>query len=482
MNDSPSIVWFRTDLRIADNPALTAAIARGKPVLGLFIQDTDGGRRLPGGASLWWLRESLPVLADALDRLGVPLLILKSDPGTLLPHLARRLGAGAVFWNRRYGGAERQLDSMLKDRLRAGGRIVETFNSLLLREPWQVRSQAGMPMKVFTPYWRASLALGPFDAPLPAPPPAGARMALPAHEAAISSADILRITTRPDWSTGLADTWQPGEAGARARLGDFIDSGLNGYAALRDRPDRESTSRLSPYLAAGNISPRQIIHALRFAAVAEDRLASDDIAKFEAEIGWREFSYHLLYENPDLHRTSYQPKFDRFVWRGEARHLALWQRGRTGYPIVDAGMRQLWQTGTMHNRVRMVAASFLIKHLHIDWRAGEAWFWDTLVDADPASNPASWQWVAGSGADAAPYYRIFNPVLQGERFDPDGAYVRRFVPELAGLADAYIHAPWRAQPAALARAGIRLGETYPAPIVDHNAARARAMDAWRALG
>ncbi|MCA0423780.1 MAG: deoxyribodipyrimidine photo-lyase, partial [Proteobacteria bacterium] len=288
MNSSPSIVWFRNDLRIADNPALTAAIARGAGVLGLFILDTSAERRGPGEASLWWRRESMTGLADALDRLGVPLLILRGDPAALLPDLAARLGAGAVFWNRRYGGAERHLDSMLKSALRAEGRIVETFNASLLREPWDVRSQAGTPMKVFTPYWRASLALGPFAAPLPVPAPAEMRLVPPAHEAMISAADILTIATTPDWSGGLAAAWQPGEAAARDLLGAFIDGGLRGYAALRDRPDRDHTSRLSPYLAAGDISPRQILHALRFAAAVDD-IPPDDVAKFEAEVGARVF-------------------------------------------------------------------------------------------------------------------------------------------------------------------------------------------------
>lgn len=482
MNNGPSLLWFRTDLRITDNPALTAALQRGEGVIGLYVLDTGADRRPLGGASLWWLRESLLRLSESLAALGIPLLVVKGDAAQLLPDIVAHTEAGAVYWNRRYGGPERVLDAALKAAFKNNGITVDTFNSHLLREPWEVRSQAGTPMKVFTPFWRAAQALGPFASPLAAPTGVARPCALPDHPAAIRPEDILRITASPDWSLGMAAAWQPGEAGARAQLQRFIDGGLTGYAEHRDRPDRENTSRLSPWLAFGEIGPRQIVAAVRFAGAADERLSARDIAKFESEIGWREFAYHLLFENPELATRNFQPKFDGFVWQGEPHHLTAWQKGQTGYPIVDAGMRQLWQTGWMHNRVRMVVASFLIKHLQIDWRSGEEWFWDTLLDADPANNAASWQWVAGSGADAAPYYRIFNPMLQGVKFDPDGDYVRTFVPELANMPAEHIHAPWEAPPATLARAGVRLGVNYPRPIVDHAAARDRAMEAYKALG
>jgi deoxyribodipyrimidine photo-lyase len=299
---------------------------------------------------------------------------------------------------------------------------------------------------------------------------------------ALSLDDLGLLPRNPDWAEGFSEHWQPGEAGALIRLADFVDGPLKGYSENRDRPDFPSTSRLSPHLAHGDISPRQIWHAVETMQLAGELQANErDVTKFFAEIGWREFSHHLLFHFPHLPHANYQPRFDAFPWREDAPALRAWQRGRTGYPMVDAGMRELWQTGFMHNRVRMITASFLIKHLMIHWKAGEEWFWDTLLDADPANNAASWQWVAGSGADAAPYFRIFNPFGQGEKFDPKGEYVRRFVPEIADLPDDVIHTPWLASPAVLARAGVKLGVTYPAPIVSHEMARERALAAFQSI-
>ena len=290
-------------------------------------------------------------------------------------------------------------------------------------------------------------------------------------------ADWSLEPTKPAWAGGLRESWTPGETAAQDILGDFLSDAIKGYAKNRDFPERPASSRLSPYLRFGEISPRQIVYAARFMA-AERPEVSADVDKFLSEVGWREFCRHLLFDHPKLATDNLQPSFDRFTWRSDKKALRAWQRGMTGYPIVDAGMRELWHTGVMHNRVRMVVASFLVKHLLIDWRAGEDWFWDTLVDADPGSNPANWQWVAGSGADAAPYFRIFNPILQGERFDPDGTYVRKWVPELAHMPKKTIHSPWTATPMELEEAGVRLGKTYPEPIVDHKAARARALAAY----
>ena len=486
MNNNPTVHWFRTDLRLSDNPALCWAAERGAPVLGLYVVDTTA-TRAPGGASRWWLGQSLTALAEALAAAGSALVILKGDPAALLPELADRISAGAVVWNRRYGAADRALDAALKTRLRQSGRLVQSFNSHLLREPWEVRSAAGQPMKVFTPFWRAARAMGPFAPPCPAPARLGDGASAPLLACLdglprLAPADILRVPAHADWTLGLGQAFRPGEAAARDLLAQFLDEILESYTDDRDRPDRPATSRLSPHLAFGEIGPRQIAAATAMAEAADGsgRL-SRHAEKFLAELGWREFSYHLLYSSPAMADQPIAAKFAAFPWQDDPAALAAWQRGRTGYPIVDAGMRQLWQTGWMHNRVRMVVASFLIKHLQIDWREGERWFWDTLVDADPASNPASWQWVAGCGADAAPYYRIFNPVLQGLKFDPDGAYVRCFVPELARLPAAHIHAPWLAPAAVLAEAGIVPGQTYPAPIVDHSAARARALAVYQAL-
>ncbi len=331
-------------------------------------------------------------------------------------------------------------------------------------------------MRRFTPFWWRMQAMGDPPKPLPAP-----TALCPRPELASDTLDSWHLEpAHPDWAGGLRETWVPGESSAQDRLKEFLETGMAGYATERDRPDRSGTSRLSPHLRFGELSPRQVWHAARFAA-AEQPARIGDIEKYLSELGWREFCRHLLFDVPDLAKRNLQPAFDGFPWRHDEQALRAWQRGQTGYPIVDAGMRQLWDTGIMHNRVRMVAASFLVKHLMIDWREGEEWFWDTLVDADPGSNPANWQWVAGSGADAAPYFRVFNPILQGEKFDPEGAYVRRWIPELASLPTSVIHYPWSATPLELKAAGVDLGKTYPRPIVDHKATRGRALTAYATL-
>ena len=350
------------------------------------------------------------------------------------------------------------------------------FPGDLLATPSQIRNKENRGLRVFTPFWRRVQALGDPPKPLPAPKMLNGVPGL----ASDRLEDWKLEPTAPDWAGGLRDNWQPGEASAQARLEAFLDGGIAGYASDRDRPDRHGTSRLSPHLRFGEISPRQVWHAARFAAAEHPRLSAD-IEKFLSELGWREFCRHLLFDVPDLATRNLQPSFDAFPWKHDAKALRAWQRGQTGYPILDAGMRELWHTGVMHNRVRMVVASFLVKHLLIDWREGEQWFWDTLVDADAGSNPANWQWVAGSGADAAPYFRVFNPILQGEKFDPDGVYVRRWVPELAPLPDKLIHQPWTATPLELASAGIELGKTYPRPIIDHKTGRERALKAYATI-
>jgi deoxyribodipyrimidine photo-lyase len=343
----------------------------------------------------------------------------------------------------------------------------------LLAEPSRIRGSSGGGMRVFTPFWKRVQALGDPAKPLPAP-----KQLVAGPKVASDRIDDWKLEpTAPDWAFGLRRMWKPGEAGATSRLKEFLDEKALGYAAQRDRPDRDVTSHLSPHLRFGEISPRQIWYAARFVAARTPKIGSD-VEKFLSELGWREFYRHLLFDHPDMHRKNLQSSFDAFPWVSDAKALRAWQKGLTGYPIVDAGMRELWRTGVMHNRVRMVVASFLVKHLLIDWRAGEAWFWDTLVDADPANNPANWQWVAGSGADAAPYFRIFNPILQGEKFDPQGDYVRRWVSEIAKLPNTLIHKPWMATPLELADAGITLGKTYPPPIVDHKLARERALKAY----
>lgn len=470
-DSAPSLLWFRQDLRLADNPALAAAVARGAPVLAVYVLDDETpGAWAPGGAGRWWLYHSLAALAAEMDSLGRPLVLRRGPAERVIPELAAEVGAGAVFWNRCYEPFAIARDIRIKSALQDRGLIAESRNAALLYEPWVPQTQSGGPFKVFTPFWRHLLGREAPPAPLPRPG------ALPGGSEARGDAleDWALLPGAPDWAGGLRERWTPGEAGAKARLAAFLDGAVGGYAATRDLPDSPGTSRLSPHLHWGEISPRQVWHATRHRA-AEDGGGAAGSEGFLRELGWREFSYHLLYHWPELPERNWKPSFDAFPWREDEAAYRAWTRGRTGYPLVDAGLRELWATGWMHNRVRMVAASFLIKHLLIHWRRGEDWFWDTLVDADLASNAASWQWVAGSGADAAPFFRIFNPVTQSRKFDPEGGYLRRWLPELAKLPPAAIHAPWEATAGTLAAAGVRLGETYPRPIVDHAAARQRAL-------
>jgi deoxyribodipyrimidine photo-lyase len=480
MRSSGVLVWFREDLRLADNPALDAAVRSGGPVTALYVLDDDSkGPRPLGGAARWWLAQSLRRLQADCEALGLPFAIRSGGSVRTVMESAAEAKVGKVVWNRRYAAAEARLDSELEDRLHNDGFEVETFGARLLNEPWEVRSKSGDPLKVYSPYWRAALARGEPRAPLPKP--TKAKIA-PGARLGGTEVDALALEpTKPDWAGGLKEAWEPGEAGARKALKRFIEDGLKGYAQDRDRPDKPSTSRMSPYLRFGEVSPHQLWHAVEQAR-SEGPATGRDVEKFRSELGWREFSYHLLHTHPDLATKNFQERFDDFPWKKpDPKHRRAWRTGMTGFPIVDAGMRQLWTTGWMHNRVRMIAASFLIKDLLIDWREGEDWFWDTLVDADPANNAASWQWVAGSGADAAPYFRVFNPSLQGAKFDPSGDYVRAFVPELKKLPAKHIHSPWEAPEDVLAEAGVELGRDYPKPVVDHGAARDRALAAFDRL-
>lgn len=471
----PVIVWFRDDLRLSDHAALTEAARRGQPLICLYVFDEGQrthGDRPPGAASRWWLANSLRSLDASLKTLGQTLVLRKGNAA--IPQIAHETRASAVFWIDSEVPADAALASDVAEALCHTGIESHISRSDLLAQPQNIRNKDGNGLRVFTPFWKRVLSLGEPARPLAAP------KKLPPRFPVVSDDlhDLNLEPKHPDWAEGFRDKWSPGEAGAQQRLHDFLDGAIKGYATKRDRPDGDHTSGLSPHLRFGEISPRQVFHAARFAAEQSPALARD-VEKFLTELGWREFCRHLLFDNPDIDRRNLQSSFNDFPWRRDAKALHAWQRGLTGYPIVDAGMRELWRTGVMHNRVRMVVASFLIKHLLLDWRDGEQWFWDTLVDADPGSNPANWQWVAGSGADAAPYFRVFNPVLQGQKFDPDGTYVSRWVPELAKLPPDVIHQPWQATSIELASAGITLGKTYPAPIVDHKAARERALTAYR---
>lgn len=474
--DGPAIVWFRNDLRTKDNAALVAA-SQHSAVIPVFIRQANSPTRPLGAARTWWLHHSLSSLSIALESLGTPLILLSGDPADLIRDLIRTTGSSAVYWNRRYDPAFQSVDSALKADLQNDGFIAESFAGQLLHEPTRLRTGSGTHYKVYSPFWRALEPDVENRPPLPAPQsltPFAGISSLPAET--LDSWHLL--PTKPDWSGGMAEAWIPGEVGAHDQLTDFLEDRMQGYTDRRDIPGVDATSGLSPHLAAGEITPAQIFEALKS---TENDAAPADRTKFRKEIGWREFAWHLLANNPALPDKNHNAKFDRFPWLSNPAALSAWQKGLTGYPVVDAGMRQLWQTGWMHNRVRMIVASFLTKHLLIDWRAGEDWFWNTLVDADPASNAASWQWVAGSGADAAPYFRIFNPVLQGEKFDPNGDYVRSFVPELADMPSKFIHKPWSAPEQVLDTAGVRLGDTYPHPIIDHQLARNRALAAYQQI-
>jgi deoxyribodipyrimidine photo-lyase len=472
-----SLVWFRHDLRLADNPALSAAVSTGGPVIPVFIwSPAEEGRWQPGAASRWWLHKSLTALDVSLRERGSRLIIRRGPALEALRKLVDESGATAVYWNRRYEPAVIERDSVLKAALHQDGLIAESFSGSLLFEPWRVQTLKGQPIQVFSAFWKACLGLAE-----PTPPQrASTQIAGPRNWPAPVKLTDLALEPRIDWAGGLRASWRPGEAGAAEQLSRFLEEGLFEYATERDRPDRPGTSRLSPHLHFGEISVRQI-----WSAVCElkrsrgPQACSDATGVYMSELGWREFAHHLLYHFPQTPEQPLRRAFAAFRWAPDAKKLRAWQRGRTGYPIVDAGMRELWHVGWMHNRVRMIAASFLVKDLLIPWQDGAAWFWDTLVDADLANNTLGWQWTAGCGADAVPYFRIFNPVTQGAKFDPGGDYVRRWVPELSKLPREWIHKPWEAPASVLADAGITLGSNYPEPIVDHRTARARALEAFQ---
>ncbi|WDI31028.1 deoxyribodipyrimidine photo-lyase [Hyphococcus flavus] len=477
MTDRPVIVWFRNDLRIEDNPALFAARETGAPVIPLYILD-DNIPHAPGSASLWWLHHSLSSLAETLEGRGAKLILRCGDSQDTLKLLADETNASHVFWNRRYYAKHIEIDKALKSDLKEQGITVETFNGSLLREPWEVETGSGGPYRVFTPFWKALKRLGParIDTAPNLRKISGPSKSPKSEK--LSSWNLL--PKKPNWAKEFVTAWKPGEQGARDRLNHFLNDVIDDYASGRDRPDKDFTSRLSPHLAFGEISPLQIWKSTH-EKMAEGKVSDNAAMKFLSEVAWREFSYNLLFYNEALPNEPLRENFKNYPWRDDPDGLNAWQKGMTGYPIVDAGMRQLWRTGWMHNRVRMIVASFLIKDLLIPWQEGEAWFWDTLVDADLSNNSASWQWVAGCGADAAPYFRIFNPITQGEKFDPDGEYVREFVPELKKLPKKHIHAPWKAPEGVLHDADIKLGKTYPFPIIDHAKARERALEGYNEI-
>jgi deoxyribodipyrimidine photo-lyase len=457
-----NLVWFRQDLRLSDNAALSAAAAKG-PVIPAFVLDdqTPGDWRW-GGASRWWLHQSLESLSKK-----IPLVLTRGKTEIQLEKLLKETGASALHFTRDYAPWSTGLEQRIKQMCDRLGVECYRHSGFLLHEPESIRNGSGDVYKVYTPFSRACFAKGE-------PPPARPEPKLSFADAPqgddLSAWNLMPIS--PNWSQGFEAGWKPGEQGAQKALAKFIDEGLAHYADGRDRPDKNYTSRLSPHLHWGEISPRQVWQATRQAMAAANGALDASGEKFLKEILWREFSYHLLHLFPQLPEQPFKPEYAEFPWGPNDAALRKWQRGQTGYPIVDAGMRELWAAGIMHNRVRMIVASFLVKDLFIPWQQGARWFWDTLVDADIASNSASWQWVAGCGADAAPYYRIFNPVLQGQKFDPEGDYVRRWVPELSGLPNGFIHAPWEmANPPT----------AYPKPMVNHDVARKAALEALKSI-
>jgi len=467
-----NIFWFRNDLRLADNPGLAAALAAGKTALVYVLDDAALGDGAIGGAARWWLHHSLQSLSQDIAGRGGKLLLRRGDPRQIIPELCAELNAAALHAGRSFEPSGRAQDRAIAASLQAQGIAFHRHLASHLFAPERITTKTGGVYGVYTPFSRACL-----EQPPPADP-----IAAPARLAPVKAAKTDRLEdwqllpASPDWAGGLREAWVPGEAGAAKRLQAFLDRALADYKTARDIPSVDGTSSLSPHLHFGEIAPAKIWHA---AAAAKKPGAG--LETFLKELLWREFSNYLLWHHPKMPVQPLRPEFAKFPWAQDKKSLQAWQRGQTGIPIVDAGMRQLWQTGWMHNRIRMVCASFLIKHLLIPWQQGQAWFWDTLVDADLASNSSNWQWVAGCGADAAPYFRIFNPVLQGRKFDPDGAYVRAFVPELEKLPAQVIHAPWEADPAILAAANVTLGKNYPHPIIGLAQGRDRALAAYKKI-
>lgn len=460
-----SLVWLRNDLRLSDNPALLTACADGDRVVALYIHETDAGVRPPGSAARWWLNQSLESIGQALANKGILLLVRAGKAAEVMDTVVAEEAVQAVHWNRRYAPGEREVDQQIKSALRERGLRVASHVGNVLAEPWTIATGQGKPYSVFSPFWKVLRDSG-IEQPLQAPDRAGEALETRGHDSGYRA---------PRWSEKLEGHWTIGEAAAQRALHDFLDERLEDYPEGRDFPGRDATSRLSPHLRFGEITARQIWYATLARMEAEPG-AMPHADKFLSELAWRDFSYHQLYHRKDIADVPMQEKYAGIRWRVDAKTEAAWQLGKTGIPIIDAGMRELWQTGYMHNRVRMLVASLLTKNLLVDWRRGERWFWDCLVDGDVANNPASWQWVAGCGLDAAPYFRIFNPVTQGERFDAAGEYVRKWVPELKGLPDKWVHDPASAPEAELHKAGIAMGETYPLPVVDLKSSRQRALE------
>lgn len=470
-----TIVWFRQDLRIQDNPALEYALEKGA-IIPIYIWDDITHEQWKiGGASKWWLHHSLQSLSASLAALGHKLHIFSGDPYRILQNVVAETQTDCIVWNRCYEPFAIHRDSAIKESLTSGGIDVKSFNGSLLFEPWDIKNQQGNFYKVFTPFWKHCL-----QQYIPSFAQKKHAFAHTLHNplylsGAVTLNDLKLLPTHPNWAKGFH--WKPGESAALQRLDEFLEDAVTNYKEHRDYMAKPATSLLSAHLHFGEISPRYISHKCQ-EILAFGQGDHSGIHHFLSELGWREFSYHLLYHVPTFPTEPFRPEFNQFKWQGNLDHLKQWQQGKTGFPIIDAAMRELWHTGYMHNRARMIVASFLTKNLLSHWRHGAEWFLDTLLDADLASNSMNWQWVAGCGVDAAPYFRIFNPITQGEKFDKNGDYVKMWVPELQNLDARYIHQPWEAPEVVLRAANVRLGDNYPDPIVDLKATRNRALQEY----
>ncbi len=474
-----ALVWLRRDLRLADNPALVAGARHGRVIVVYIHAPEESGDWAPGAASAWWLHQSLASLDATLRQRGTNLVIRRGPSLDTLQALLQETGADAVFWNRLYEPTLVERDRGIKRALRQAGITTDSFNGTVLHEPWTVRTGQDGPYRAFTPFWKACRQL-----PSPGPTEPMPRLSTPSKAEQPDALPLRKLELLPTirWDKKLERYWTPGETGAADALERFLDDRLTDYASARELPGQAGTSELSPHLHFGEIGPRQILNAVEHRRAAGRGSVEAGAQTFLSEVGWRDFARHVLFHHQDFPTEPLNPRFAAFPWREDDGTLQrAWEAGQTGFPIVDAGMRQLWATGWMHNRVRMVVGSLLVKNLRLPWQTGERWFWDTLVDADLANNSLGWQWVAGSGGDAAPFFRIFNPVRQGERFDAGGEYIARWVPELAKVPAQYRQTPWSAPAGALREAGVRLGRDYPEPIVDLKRTREEALEAFQAV-